>query len=90
MPYVLIFLGIAIAYLDYLGAANLQAAGSQLYSEMFSGNQPFYKWAGAIVIIGAIGYIPEMQPIAMGFLVLILLGLILSNRSGFVSVIQGV
>lgn len=88
MAYVLIAIGICLAYLDYLGKANLKAAGSLLYQENFSGNDPFYKWVGAMVIVAAIGYIPDMEPIATGFLILIFLGIVLSNKSGFAALIK--
>ena len=90
MAYILIAIGGVLAYLDYQGSANLKAAGSLLYSELFSGSDPFYKWAGAIVIVGAIGYIPEMENISMAFLILIMLVIVLNNKSGFTSLLKDI
>lgn len=90
MAFVLIGLGVAMAYLEYLGTANVKGAGKLLYAELFSGSNPFYKWAGAMLIIGLIGYIPEMEPISMAFLVLVLVVIILHNQSGFTTLIKGV
>jgi hypothetical protein len=83
MAYVLIFAGIALGYLDYLGSGNLSNAGSLLSQEMFGGTSPFYKWVGAIVILGLLGYIPEVRPIAMSMLVLVILAIVLSHTAAF-------
>jgi hypothetical protein len=88
MAFILIAIGVCLAYLAYLGTANLKAAGSLLYQENFSGSDPFYKWAGAVIIVAAIGYIPEMEPIAMGMLILIFVGIVLSHSSGFSTLIE--
>ena len=88
MAYVLIALGVALAYLDYQGTANVKAAGSLAYDEMF-GPQGFWKFGAALMIILAIGYIPEMEPIATAFLVLIFVVVILSHQSGFTQLVQG-
>jgi hypothetical protein len=89
MAYVLIAIGGVLAYLDYLGSANLKAAGSLLYAENFSGTNPFYKWAGAMIIIAAIGYVPELEDISMALLVLVMLVIVIDNKSGFTTLIKG-
>lgn len=89
MAYVLIALGIVVAYLDYLGTANVKAAGSLAYEEIFTAPTPFWKWAGALIIIGAIGYVPELEPVATAFLVLVLLVIVLSHSSGFSGLVKG-
>lgn len=90
MAYVLLAIGIVLGYLDYLGTANLKAAGSLVYQETFGGTNPYYKWAGAMIIVGLMGYVPEMEPIATSLLILILLVLILSHSSGFSTLVKGV
>lgn len=89
MAFILLGIGAALAYLEYLGTANVKAAGSLLYQELFGGSNPFYKWAGAMVIVAAIGYVPEMEPISTAFLSLILVTLILSHSSGFATLVKG-
>lgn len=79
MPFVLLFIGLILAYLDYLGTGNLVGFGSLLKQETLTNSDPFYKWAGALIIVGLIGYIPEMRSIAVAMLVLITLALLLSN-----------
>lgn len=87
MGYVLLALGLALAWLDYLGANNVKQAFSLAYTEVFTGKPPFWKWLGAIIIVGAIGYIPEMEPIATGLIVLILISIVLSHNTQFANII---
>jgi hypothetical protein len=47
----------------------------------FTGPNNFIFWLAAVLIIGAIGYIPKLQPISTGMLVLILIVLFLSKGS---------
>jgi len=47
------------------------------------GSPSFIVWILAIFVAGAIGYIKDLKPVANAFLVLIILGMLLSNK-GFV------
>lgn len=47
----------------------------------FTGPNNFIFWIAAVLIIGAIGYIPKLQPISTGLLVLIIIVLFLSKGS---------
>jgi hypothetical protein len=40
---------------------------------------PFLVWAGALLAVGALGYIPGMRQISRGLLVLVLIVLVLTN-----------
>lgn len=84
MPFALVGAGLVLAWLDYLGSANLSGAGALLSQEMFTNSDPFYKWAGAIIIIGLIGYVPGMRSISTAFLILVILSIALS-KSGAVA-----
>lgn len=88
MPYILIAIGIILAWLDYEGTGAIQQAGSLAKQELWSGNPAYWKWAGAIIIIGAIGYIPDMGGIATAMLVLVLVVMLLANNSGFAQLLQ--
>ncbi len=88
MPYMLIAIGLALGYLDYLGSANVKAAGALVYEEFTQGNTPFLKWFGALLLVGLIGYIPEMQNVSLGFLVLIVLAILLSHNSALNSIMK--
>lgn len=48
----------------------------------------FHVWVIAIVAAGAIGYIRPLKGVANGFLILIILGLLLSNSGFFVKFTQ--
>lgn len=85
MPFALIAAGLVLAWLDYLGSANLAGAGSLLKQEVFTNQNPFYKWAGAIVIIGLIGYIPELRGFAVAMLTLVILSIALSHSGAVVN-----
>ena len=85
MPFVLIAGGLLLAWLDYLGTANLTGAGSLATQELFTNQSPFYKWAGAIIIIGLIGYVPELRSFATAMLVLVILSVALSHSGAVVN-----
>ena len=89
MPYLMIALGGFLAYLDWLGSANVEQAFGLFWSELTQGNPPFYKWLGAIIIVGLLGYIPDLRGIATAFLVLILLAVILNHGSSFSALVGG-
>ena len=85
MPFALIIIGVILADLAWMGPANITGAGTLLKDEFFGGgtnsSSPFYKWLGALIIIGLLGYIPQAKGLATAFLVLIILAIILSNKN---------
>lgn len=49
-----------------------------------SGNQPgFAVWLVAIFLVGSLGYIKTIKPVANAFLTLVVISMILSNRGFF-------
>lgn len=48
-----------------------------------SGGPGFATWIVAIFVAGSLGYIKEFKPVANAFLVLICVGMILSNKGFF-------
>lgn len=90
MPYVLIFLGAAVAYLDFLGSANVTGAGALVKTEVFTGPDPFYKWLGALILIALLGYIPELRPISTAMLTLVILAIVLAHLDSVTSLIKAV
>ena len=87
MAYVLLALGGLLLYLEYEG--TVLDAGALLRDEVFNGPSPFWKWLGALIIVGAIGYIPELEDVAFWFLTLILISIVLSHKSGFNALLKG-
>ena len=51
----------------------------------FTGNNSFVVFAAAILVLGALAYIRPIRPIAVGMLMLVLLGMVLANKGGFFS-----
>jgi hypothetical protein len=88
MPFVLITVGVAI----FITALNntWKQFGAQVYKDMFGATGGgFVYWAAALVIVGFIGYIPQLKKPADFFLVLIIVGLLLKNKGFFQQLQQG-
>jgi hypothetical protein len=54
-----------------------------LVKQDFTGQPNYFEWVVAIVLIGAIGYIPKMEPISRAFMALVIVGMLLSNKGFF-------
>jgi hypothetical protein len=54
-----------------------------LIKDDFSGSDPFWKWMLAILLIGAIGYVPNLRPISRGFMALVIIVFLLDNQGVF-------
>lgn len=69
MPFALLFIGIILV----LSAANgtLSALGAQLKKD-FTGPGNFVTWLAAVGIIGALGYIPQLEKFSRAFIGLLL------------------
>lgn len=78
MPFALLIIGI---WLLVSGVRNTQDMLFALLKGDFTGQDNFIFWLIAILIIGAIGYVPKLKPISTGFLVLIILVLFLKKGS---------
>lgn len=84
MPIFLIIVGLLLLFAgvnDKLGTLR------QLISEDFkpsNGSPGFAVWVVVIFVLGAVGNIKELKPLSNAFLVLVILGMILSNK-GFVA-----
>jgi hypothetical protein len=84
MPFVLIVVGLMLV------VAGVRGQESELLSLIksdFTGNGSFkgsyFAWVAAIGVLGGLGYIQKIRPIANAFLVLVILILFLSNRGFF-------
>lgn len=77
MPLALLIFGVVLLLSGWRGTyADL---GARLASD-FSG---FLPWLTAIIVIGAIGYIPEMEGFSNAFLLLVIVVILLSNNGVF-------
>jgi len=50
----------------------------------------FFAWAAAIILIGAVGYIDELKPVANTMLALVIVVLLLSNNGFFAQLQQDI
>ena len=55
-----------------------------------SGSPSFAVWVLAIFVAGSIGYVKELRPVANAFLVLIVIGMLLSNKGFFAKFSQSI
>ena len=87
MPLVLIFIG---AILMVSAFRNTQGS---LASALMQDVPAYLTWAAAIVAVGAIGFIPKLQPVSRALLALVLTVIVLRNYqaaiAGFQAVAQG-
>lgn len=55
----------------------------RLLKDDFTGSNNFIFWAAAIVLIGAIGYLPKLKGFSAALLALVLVGIALKKGTGF-------
>ena len=80
MPLLLLALGLIFL------ASAVRGTTKDLFALLqgdFVGPQNFLIWTGAIVGVGALGYIKQIRPIANALLGLILVSIVLANRGVF-------
>jgi hypothetical protein len=83
MPIFFIVVGVLLVI---VGVNNKMQELGALAKEGFqpSGSQPgFHIWLVAIFLVGSLGYIKTVKPIANAFLALVVVSMILSNRGFF-------
>lgn len=91
MPIALIFF--AVLFIT-VGLNGCYKSLFSLFKDDFTGQNNFFIWVAAILMIGIIGYIPKMKEISQAFLVLIFVSIALSHRgfldpnSGFIAQIK--
>lgn len=76
MPFALLLIGIVMLV---AAVRNTQADLVTLIRSDFSGPGNFFYWVVALLVVGAIGYIPKLKPVSDGLLLAIILGLVLSK-----------
>jgi hypothetical protein len=80
MPYLFLIAGLV---LTISAARNTHTQLLSLLKSDFSGKGNFVYWMISILLIGAVGYIPDLKPVSRAFLVLVIVVLFLSNRGVF-------
>jgi hypothetical protein len=77
MPLAFLLIGVALITVAYRNTYHA------LFSQLQSDAPGFAKWAIAIVIIGALQYVPNFNAAAKGLLALVILGIVLANHGAF-------
>ena len=80
MAFALLFIGLSLVIVT---VRNTQANFTARVANDFTGTGNFFYWIVAIVIIGAIGFIPKAKVISDLFLVLVLLAVFLKATAFF-------
>lgn len=80
MPFAFAFIGLLIFI---VGIRGTHREAIQLIRADFTGQGNFFTWIGAIMGIGALGYIKPIAPISRAFLSLVILVMFLSNEGFF-------
>lgn len=82
MPWAFIVCGALMCILAVKSDDSLHQFAATVSNDV-SGNSGFIKWIIAIVIIGAVGYLPDMEGLSTAFLVLLVISFVLSNSGVF-------
>lgn len=83
MPFALIALGMILII---TGIQNTYAQfGTMVQNDFQAG---FLKWAAAILIIGALGYVQELETLSHVFLALIIVAIFLTHAQTFTQATQ--
>lgn len=80
MPFAFAFVGLLIFV---IGIRGTHREAIELIRADFTGQGNFFTWIGAIMGIGALGYIKPIEPISKAFLSLVILVMFLSNEGFF-------
>lgn len=78
----LIFVG---ALLLISAVRNQQGSLFSLVKQDLTGTGSFLEWALALLLVGAVGFIPKARPLSIALLALVLLGIVLKSGGGFFS-----
>jgi hypothetical protein len=78
MPFALLLVGLVLLI---SGVKNTQDTLFATVKGDFTGQDNFIYWFVAIIIIGAVGYIPKLKPISTAFLALVIVVLFLKKGS---------
>lgn len=85
MPFALVIIGVVLLIAAVRGTTGDSGSQKGLFTLVkgdFSGPNNFIYWFVAILIIGMIGYIPDLKKLSVAFLTLVIVVLFLS-RGGF-------
>jgi hypothetical protein len=79
MPIVFIILAIGCILVGFQGTAG--QLGALLKSD-FTGKDNFGLWILAFVVVGSVGYIPQLKKLSDMFILIVIVGIIFANDKG--------
>lgn len=87
MPFALLIIGLFLLIAGIRNTAGPASSPTSLFGLIhgdFTGTDNFIYWFLAILIIGALGYVPKLKPVSTGLIVLVIVVLFLKkgNSSG--------
>lgn len=85
MPFALIIVGILLLV---SGVKGTQSDLYKLVESDFTGTNNFVYWSLSILVIGCLGYVPQLRSISRMFMLLVILVLFLKKGSGFFTQFQ--
>lgn len=80
MPFALIIIGLLLVVTGFQN--TYKQFGNQIAND-FTGKNNFLYWVIALGVIGAVGYVKELQSFSRAFMVLIIVSIFLSNKGFF-------
>lgn len=80
MPFALLIVGIVLVV---SGVRDTTSELVKLVKGDFTGSGNFTYWILSILLVGSLGYIQDLQKLSRAFLVLIIIGLLFSNKGFF-------
>ena len=80
MSLALIFSGVILLV---AAVRNKQVDLFNLVKGDFSGSNNFVEWIVALMLVGALGYVPKLRPLSIALLALILVVIFLKKGTGF-------
>lgn len=90
MPFAIAIVG---AVLLLVAVRNTHGQLATLLKDDFTGSQGavgFIVWIGAILAIGALGYVPQLKTASRMLLTLVFLGLLIKNRGVFDNIVNAI
>lgn len=86
MPLALLFIGVLFL------AAGVRDKQGDLFTLLkgdLTGQNNFLQWVLALVLVGALGFIPRMRPVSVALIALILIAIFLRKGAGFFDQLAG-
>lgn len=85
MPFVFLIVGVTLLV---AGVRDTQGKLFKLVQNDFTQRPSFIPWAAALLALGFLGYIEPLKNVTRAFLLLVILGILLSNRGFFVQLTE--